>query len=116
MAFIRGTSGNDNPLNGTSGDDRIDGLAGADVMVGGTGNDVYYVENPGDQAIEAVGEGTDTVYSTIDYTLGADEEIKYLRSYGSTAGLILTGNGFDNSIFGTSGSDTLAGGGGSDRL
>ena len=43
-------------------------------MVGGAGNDTYVVDNAGDVVTEAAGEGTDTVQSSIDYTLGANVE------------------------------------------
>jgi Ca2+-binding RTX toxin-like protein len=115
MALIRGTSGNDNPLNGTTGDDVINGLAGDDVMVGGTGNDVYYVDSAGDQVTETAGQGYDKIYSSINYVLAADAEVEYLRVRGA-AGLTLTGNGFDNLVVGGTGIDTLNGDGGDDRL
>lgn len=37
-------------------------------MAGGTGNDTYYVDSA-DFVIEATGEGTDTVISSVTYTL-----------------------------------------------
>ena len=33
-------------------------------MIGGAGNDLYYVDNAGDVVIENVGEGSDTVYAS----------------------------------------------------
>ena len=39
----------------------LTGLAGADTMAGGTGNDIYTVDNVADVVTEAAGEGTDTV-------------------------------------------------------
>ncbi len=111
---IAGNSGSDT-LNGGGGDDRLSGRGGADVMAGGTGNDVYYVNDPGDQVIEGTGQGTDTIRSIVDYVLAAGQEIENLRVFG-TAGLALTGNGFDNHLSGSSGSDTLNGGEGDDTL
>jgi hypothetical protein len=43
--------GNDS-LFGGDGDDRLDGLAGADQMAGGLGNDTYTVDQAGDKVIE----------------------------------------------------------------
>lgn len=113
--LIEGTSGND-VLIGTPGDDVFKGLAGADTMTGETGDDSYYVDNPGDKAIETAGGGNDTVYSSVDYTLAAGQSLETLRAYGTAAGLVLMGNGFDNSIFGGDGDDTLSGAAGNDRL
>ncbi len=36
-------------------------------MFGGAGNDVYFVDDAGDQAIENANEGTDTVFSTAHF-------------------------------------------------
>src|SRR5690606_23367290 len=71
---ITGYNGSGFTLMGLGGDDTLWGQAGADTMYGGTGNDFYYVEHPGDAVIENSGEGTDTVYTYVDYTLTANVE------------------------------------------
>ncbi|MBV8685057.1 MAG: DNRLRE domain-containing protein, partial [Alphaproteobacteria bacterium] len=52
-------------LIGDDGDNGFDGGAGADTMAGRAGNDAYVVDNIGDVVVEAAGEGTDTVYTTL---------------------------------------------------
>jgi hypothetical protein len=91
----------------------LNGGAGADTMTGGAGDDTYYVENVGDQVIEAVNGGTDTVHSAVGYTLSAN--VENLIQDGTVA---LTGNGnaLANSITGNSGNDVLNGAGGADTL
>ena len=115
--YLIGGSGND-VLNGRAGNDRLKGNAGADAMSGGAGNDIYYVDNAGDQVIEAVGGGTDRVYSSASWSMAAGQEIEYLRVYGvgATSGVTLGGNELDNHLIGDSGNDVLNGGAGNDML
>ena len=89
---------------------------GDDVLIGGAGNDIYNVNSAGDQVIEAVGGGTDRVYTTASYALGAGQEIEYLYANAGTKGLTLTGNEFANTLVGGAGDDILYGGGGRDVL
>ena len=63
-----------NVITGNSGNNTLDGGAGADTMVGGAGNDTYVVDNAGDVVTETADEGTDTVQTSISYTLGANVE------------------------------------------
>jgi len=112
--YMIGASGSDT-LNGGGGSDTLDGGAGADVMAGGSGNDFYHVDNAGDQVIEAAGGGSDNVYAHVDFTLGAGQEIEFLRVYGP-AGRTLTGNELANYLLGGGAGDALNGGGGDDRL
>ena len=112
-----GGSGNDT-LNGGAGNDVLDGGAGADTMSGGSGDDRFYVDNAGDKVLEAVGGGTDNVYSSVSWSMASGQEIEYLRAYGAgaTAGVTLGGNEFANSLIGGSGNDVLDGGLGNDTL
>jgi Ca2+-binding RTX toxin-like protein len=111
-----------NVLTGLDGNDTLDGKAGADTMVGGLGNDSYTVDDAGDQAIEATGEGTDKVSASISFTLGANFEDLTLTGSnaidgtGNTLGNMLIGNGGANILNGGAGNDTILGGGGADVL
>ena len=67
-------NGLNNILTGNSGNNIIDGGKGADAMAGGLGNDTYLVDNTGDTVTEAVTAGTDTVQSSISFTLGNNIE------------------------------------------
>ena len=103
----------DNTIYGNSGNNVIDGGAGADVMIGGAGNDSYIVDNAGDQVIENPGEGRDTVYTSINYTLTANVEVLVAQG---TADLQINGNALDNTIFGNSGNNVIDGGAGADIM
>lgn len=102
-----------NLLVGGAGNDRLDGKAGSDTMQGGLGNDTYVVERTTDVVTEAVGEGIDTIESSVTLTLG--DNVENLTLTGSSA-LSGTGNALDNILIGNSGANTLVGGAGNDRL
>ena len=120
---VTGGSGNDsivgdgsgNLLVGGAGNDVLDGRQSGDTMIGGTGSDRYIVDNADDLVIEKVGEGSDTILATANYTLVAGSEIEVLQVSG-TAGLALTGNEFAQTLIGSTGNDTLSGGLGNDVL
>jgi len=72
---INGTgNARDNMITGNSANNILDGVTGADSMIGRGGDDTYYVDNTGDVVIEQAGEGVDTVQSSIGYTLGNNVE------------------------------------------
>jgi len=109
-----GTNNGSETLIGGAGNDYLSGGAGADSMEGGTGDDVYYVENVGDIVTELSGDGTDIVFSTINYTLTANVENLTLQAAGGN--ISGTGNALNNTIMGNSGNNTLTGDAGNDFL
>ena len=110
--LLYGGAGSDT-LYGGEGDDMLAGDQGNDWMVGGGGNDTFVVNSAGDVVSESIGEGRDTVRSSISYDLGEDLEILILTGTGNMTG---NGNGSHNAITGNAGDNTLSGGGGNDTI
>jgi len=111
----------DNVITGNSGSNTLDGGVGADVMAGGRGNDTYILDDAGDSVVEAGGEGTDTVISPFDYTLGDNVENltltgEAITGTGNSLDNTLTGTDADNTLHGLDGNDALDGGAGADTL
>jgi Ca2+-binding RTX toxin-like protein len=113
---------------GGSGDDTLDGKQGADTLIGGDGNDIYYVDNIKDSIIEedqaesAAGDD-DLVHSIATaYTLPVNVEHMIIdgKSKGNGTGNVLDnkliGNLAVNVLSGLAGNDTLDGGSGNDTL
>ena len=102
-----------NSLTGNGADNLLDGGAGADTMAGGAGNDTYVVDNVGDSLTEAAGAGTDTVRSSVTWTLGPNFE--HLTLTGAAA-INATGNSASNTLRGNAGANVLNGGSGADTM
>jgi len=112
-----------NILTGKDGADTLDGGLGADTMIGGRGNDTYLVDNIRDIVVENDNEGTDTVISSVAFSLKDRIYIENLTLTGSDIIVegndlknMLTGNGADNEVYGYGGDDTVDGAGGNDNL
>lgn len=117
-------TGNDlsNRITGGTGADRLSGGIGDDILVGGDGaanelaggqgDDRYIVTAAGDTIVEAVGQGYDTVETTLaSFTLGANVENLIYSGSGDFTG---TGNALANMLTGGAGADVFTGGGGDD--
>jgi Ca2+-binding RTX toxin-like protein len=121
-----GLGGNDF-LFGGLGNDLLNGGTGADTMRGEAGNDVYVVDNPGDNVIELAGIGTgiDRINSLISTNLlvGGRVNVENLSLFGTAfSGIgnglsnVIIGNAGNNFLSGLAGNDTLIGLGGNDTL
>jgi Ca2+-binding RTX toxin-like protein len=120
---ITGNSAN-NTLTGDAGNDTLNGGTGVDTLVGGTGDDIYIVDSITDVITENANEGTDTIQSSVTFSLAAIANVENLTLTGSatingtgnTGNNILTGNTVNNTLSGGDGNDTLNGGTGIDTL
>ncbi len=100
-------------LTGTPEADTLNGKGGADEMMGLAGNDTYMVAQTDDIVLEAVGDGTDTIRSTVTYRLPIYVENLTLLGNSAIDGV---GNNQDNRLTGNSANNSLSGRGGNDRM
>ena len=117
-----GRDGQDEIIEGNSGNNVLDGKSGIDTMRGGLGNDNYYVDNIGDVTDETSGGGIgDYVLTTVSFTAAAGIERVYLQGSANINATgrdgqvdFLLGNSGNNVLDGKSGIDTMRGGLGND--
>jgi Ca2+-binding RTX toxin-like protein len=121
---LNGAWGNDTLIGGSGWDVFMDD-AGADHMDGGGGNDTFHVDNAGDTVVERAGEGTDTVISSIAFSLwDFGQHLENLTLTGNSAingngngqNNVLRGNVSHNALNAGAGNDTVFGGTGWDRF
>ena len=97
------------------------GNSAVNTLTGGAGNDTYVV-GAGDTIVESSNNGTDTVQSSVTWTLGSNlENLTLLGSAaingtGNGSANIMTGNGANNVLSAAGGADTLRGGLGNDTV
>lgn len=94
------------------------GPGAADTMIGHLGDDTYAVHNAGATIVEALGEGQDTLATSVSFTLAAGVSVEAMRTTASsgTATIGLTGNEFGQEIVGNAGANRLDGKDGADTL
>lgn len=116
---LRGTNQGANTIYGYGGNDTLAGAmdnetdyGAADVLIGGTGNDTYLLDNTSVQVVEQAGEGYDTVVlNQGSYTMADNVEALFVTWQAS-----IKGNALDNYIRGGDAADELDGGAGNDTL
>src|SRR5262249_15381118 len=111
---LTGGDGNDT-LSGDLGNDTLDGGVGNDSMQGGMGNDTFIVDASGAVVSDLPSGGTDTVLSSVSYTLcdPSIEKLTLAKRFGDLHG---RGNALANIIIGKEGNNVLDGQGGADKL
>jgi VCBS repeat-containing protein len=130
--IMYGGDGNDNLIGGL-GNDYVDGGAGNDVLdgagdsagldtfAGGAGDDIYGIYNSATMIVENATEGTDTVWTAVNYALTNEVEnlflVGNLTGTGNSGNNLIVGFGVgDNTIDGGAGADTIDGGAGTDVI
>lgn len=111
---IIGSIGSDTLL-GFNGNDTINGGGGTDNLIGGLGNDTYIVDDITTTIIESINQGTDTVQSSITFSLDAIANVENLTLKGSYL-INGTGNSLNNKIIGNSNNNILDGSTGKDSM
>jgi Ca2+-binding RTX toxin-like protein len=81
-------------------------VTAVNAYTGTTGNDSYLIDNTLDTVTEAPSAGTDSIQSSVSYSLPTDVENLTLTGYFNLSG---NGNALDNVIIGNSGNNTLNG-------
>ncbi|WP_125730857.1 beta strand repeat-containing protein [Microcystis viridis] len=118
-----GNAGN-NRITGNSGNNILNGGLGNDTLIGGLGNDIYVVDTTTDTITELAAQGTDTIQSSVTYSIATSTNIENLdltgtgniNGTGSAGNNRITGNSGNNILNGGAGNDTLAGNAGNDTL
>lgn len=132
---LSGLGGNDYLIGGVMGDtlvggdgnDTLDGKEGVNSLIGGKGDDYYFTNSQSVNIVENSGEGTDTIRSSVTFSLEysnrlANIENLYLtgadtlKGTGNSLNNLLTGNDGANALSGKAGNDTILGGLGADYI
>src|SRR5262249_13344951 len=105
-----------NIIIGNSGNNTLsDGGGGTDTLVGGAGNDVYYVSFSFERVTEDVNERIAEIRTDFSNSIVSLPNIENLTLLG-TGNISASGNSGNNIITGNAGNNQLAGNGGVDTL
>jgi len=95
---------------------QVHGTDSVDQMVGTSGDDIFFVNDVGDQIFELEGHGQDHVYASIDFSLRTHSQFLESLTLTGNSDLAATGNAADNRITGNSGNNLIRGAWGDDTL
>jgi 2',3'-cyclic-nucleotide 2'-phosphodiesterase (5'-nucleotidase family) len=128
-ATVGAGNGLRNEIRGNDGDNLLDGGKNVDTLIGGLGDDRYFIRSPGDTAVETFDQGIDIAMAFRSYALEAHIEQLFLQTVitkdgngallngiGNGLDNTIVGNPYDNFIIGREGRDTLKGQGGADTF
>ena len=106
------------PNIGTAGNDTLVATTPTATLTGGAGNDVYVVNASSQTVVEIGGEGNDTVFASVNFTLTPNASIETLSAQDQRGfdPINLIGNGFAQQVVGNFGDNLLNGNGGADTL
>ncbi|MCP5072974.1 MAG: calcium-binding protein [Rhodobacteraceae bacterium] len=122
--YVRNSGIISGQVNLSLGNDTYDGRGGTveGTVFGSWGDDTYIVDDATLAISELAAEGTDTVKSTVGFTLGDNfENLTLIGSgnvdgYGNVESNTITGNQGNNVLNGLGSADTLYGGAGDDKV
>jgi len=110
---LRGNQANNLLFGGAGNDFLWGGYGGTDTLIGGVGDDTYFVDADDTIINEDSDAGNDVVKSSVSWTLGANLESLILEGFDAIDGV---GNDLNNYIRGNFGANILFGGEGNDFL
>ena len=83
--------------------------AGADIMGGFGGDDIYFVDNAGDVVFETSAAASTSVFTSVSYELGDDIERLSVNGFTTTSRSTSSATASTNEISGNDGANTLDG-------
>src|SRR5262245_6064303 len=101
-------------LVGTDDTDYLGDVAGGDVLIGGGGDEFYYVNSRATQIFQLAGGGNDTVYAFCSFT--TPDNIEYVILNGPVSPLTAFANAAGTNMTAVSSYATLMSGAGNDTM
>jgi serralysin len=124
IAWVQAASLNGKPasvVTASAGVATLNDLNGATTLIGGVGDDTFYVSRSSTQVVDTDAAGNNTVYSSVNNTLMTNIRKLVLTGTATSAtsnsvGGTLVANNLGDTLTGGAGNDTLIGGTGNDTL